>query len=193
MELAKRAVKAIEEQKFTTSIRFIHKLKDHEILRIKTESPLQRVFPIFRGRVKMHIDELFAAFGEVCHRKYSEIGASCFSKVYNKEKERRTIYQTLFSKNRGSMTGSFINMNSSTVQFEDNTVRNSMALYEAGAVSRMPLGSKRDAKPKNIVVRVKLEYEQLKQVEFIYAELKEEQMFRYDLKEYGRTELKRLE
>ena len=129
MELAKRSVKAIEEQKFTTSIRFIQKLKGHEILALKTESPLQRVFPIFRNRVKVHIDSLFAAFGEVCHRKYAEIGASCFSRVYNKEKERRTIYQTLFSKNRGSIGGSFINMTSSTVQFEDNNVRSSMALY----------------------------------------------------------------
>jgi hypothetical protein len=30
-------------------------------------------------------------------------------------------------------------------------------------------------------------------VEFIYTELKEESMFKYDLKEYGRNELKRLE
>ena len=56
----------------------------------------------------------------------------------------------------------------------------------------MPLSSKKDTKPKNLVVRIKLDYEQLKQIEFVYTELKEEQLFRYDLKENGRGELKRL-
>lgn len=138
---------------------------------VRAESPLHRVFPIFRGCVKEHIDGLFASFDAVCHQKYPDIGMTCFSRVYSKEKERRTIYQALFSKPRGSMAGSFINLNASTVQFEDNAVRGSMALYEAGAASRIPLSTtrKKESKPKPLVVRIKLDYEQLKQIEFIYG------------------------
>lgn len=46
---------------------------------------------------------------------------------------------------------------------------------------------------RSLTVRIKLDYYQLKQTQFIYTELKEDAQFRKDLKENGRAELKRLE
>lgn len=62
---------------------------------------------------------------------------------------------------RSSMTGSYINMNSSTVQFEDNR---SSTLYDQ---SILPKALKKSQI--HLTVRIKLDYSYLRQVQFIYT------------------------
>jgi hypothetical protein len=60
-------------------------------------------------------------------------------------------------------------------------------------IPKMGLSKTKLETTRSLTVRIKLDYYQLKQAQFIYTELKEDAQFRKDLKENGRAELKRLE
>lgn len=160
---------------------------------IKSETPLHHLFPIFRAKISTHLSDLFVSFGVNCQKKYSEYGTGCFNRVYSKEKERRSIYQALFSKSR-NLGSSYINMNTSSLQFEESHPTRSSVFQDFAPIPKAArTKSTKLEGTRTLTVRIKLDYYQLKQAQFIYTELKEEAQFRKDLKENGRAELNRLE
>ncbi len=54
-----KAAQSIEHDKYTNSIRFMNKLKDHQVLTLKPDTPFHRVFPILKDKTKLHIVKLF--------------------------------------------------------------------------------------------------------------------------------------